>query len=102
MTASEEHYGPVADRIKRGIALLDEQEPYWREHVVPEKLRMSHIHACVLGHVYGNYSIGLEVLGLPEWEQSAYHGFTIPDDINPMLESNEWRALEDAWLEELT
>lgn len=54
--------GKYAKRIERGIALLDADVPDWRNRVDCETLDLSDCAECVLGHVYGDYALGLGAL----------------------------------------
>lgn len=83
--------------IARGVALLDERRPKWRDTVNPELLDLSRVHRCVVGQSLGVTSVvrvnhddvswydALEQLGAPgiqsrwgtaetiEWVEN--HGF---------------------------
>src|SRR6266700_3484961 len=52
------------EQVERGIALLDEKKPTWREKFVPAALEMSWYTTCILGQVYGEYMDGLWYLGI--------------------------------------
>jgi|SRR5215813_3665998 len=53
----------IKDRVLRGIELLNDiYGPDWVDHVDPRRLVMSDESHCVLGQVYGDYSLGLEKL----------------------------------------
>lgn len=54
----------IDERVARGIALLDAQEPGWREKVNVNRLDMRTCHNCIFGQVYGDISIGLRKTGL--------------------------------------
>lgn len=51
-----------AERVRAGVALLDEQSPRWWKHVDVACLDMDHCLRCVLGQVFGNYLRGADML----------------------------------------
>jgi hypothetical protein len=73
--------------IKRGIALLDEQEPGWRDKVNSEKLAMGsgllndRGCGCLLAQIYGSFDLGCELLEV--WDEPGYFGFDLghPDEV---------------------
>lgn len=77
--------------VGRGVALLDEHNPDWREHVDSHSLNMSSSCGCVLGQVYGSYDAGLAALGMSEFgsEPSRFGFFT--------WGRQRWWHLEAAW-----
>lgn len=64
----------IQERVARGVALLDATEPGWVHRINTEKLDVSHGEACVLGQLYGNYTLGRHALGL-DHNQAGEHGF---------------------------
>lgn len=54
----------VAERVARGVALLDQVMPGWFTKIDLPRLRMAAIEHCILGQVYGHYHDGVRVLGL--------------------------------------
>ena len=45
-------------RVRRGIDLLDEHGPSdWRERIDVESLEMANVFSCVIGQVFGAYSV---------------------------------------------
>lgn len=53
----------MEQRVAKGVALLDEKMPKWRDFVDLELLDMSEAAYCVLGQACG-YTYGCEVLGI--------------------------------------
>jgi hypothetical protein len=86
--------------VARGIALLDEKVPGWRELIDLDRLDMEMAErrengcCCILAQLYGGYIAGLEAIGLDDEEDSPY-GF---DDIDDA----DYPALTDAWRRALT
>lgn len=76
-------------RVRRGMRLLDERAPGWRERVRPEQLRIETVHHCVLGQVYGNYRVGANTLGLSD-ARAYSHGFSATT-------TKACRELSDVW-----
>lgn len=55
----------VLARVKRGMALLEEKYgPEWASKVDLDILDLGSSSSCVLGQVYGDWSEGVEALGL--------------------------------------
>lgn len=73
----------LQDRVRRGIALLDQAGPEgWRGMITLEFLSTANLRRCVLGQVYGEYSDGAYELGLDGYSRfeqaiAARHGFDI-------------------------
>lgn len=55
---------PLAERIARGVDLLDEKHPGWDHNIDLDRLNIVDQRSCVLGQVFGYYGDGLETLGL--------------------------------------
>lgn len=55
---------PADVRARRGAIVLDEQVPGWTNRVDLDRLRMSSVHNCVLGQVFGGYLTGVTALGV--------------------------------------
>lgn len=66
----------VAERVTRGVALLDEKVPGWVDKVNVERLDVSNGVTCVLGQLYGAYNSGRAKLDLDE-AQAAELGFQV-------------------------
>jgi hypothetical protein len=92
----------IAERVKRGAALLDEKRPGWAEQIGTQYLAMWSSCGCVLGRLDGEYEIGLRKLW-PEETKDALrtlageHGFTC--SIDPL--GPEWTNLRSAWEAEI-
>lgn len=94
----------LALNVKRGVYALDEQFPGWREKVVVDELDLSNGESCILGQLYGGYSVGQRQLGLYHEAHASYqHGFDLTGaDIN--FDGNShyaWRALDQLWTEHI-
>lgn len=72
----------MADRVQRGVALLDQRVPDWRERIDVERLDMAVSAHCVLGQLNGGhrtptpYTAGLDALGL-DYQGGEEHGFEL-------------------------
>lgn len=77
-----------------GAELLDQKRPSWyREVGDPDTLDIADPMGCVLGRLYGNYRLGLDVLGvLDAGYCAADYGFNAWGD-----EPDEYRALSRDW-----
>lgn len=66
----------VAERVAKGVALLDERHPEWACQVDVEALDIQSHRLCVVGQVFGGWSQGLiEVYGDIDSEDTEGHGF---------------------------
>lgn len=62
-------------RVARGAALLDGVTPGWWSRIDPVELEIASCTECVLGQVFGNYSLGITALGMEqEPARSAFVG----------------------------
>lgn len=88
----------LAEAVARGAALLDARNPGWYLRLNPKFLLLSDPERCVLGQLYGWYSVGLTTLALTAHDNEAtHHGFCITnDDDEP-----GWRELERLWRREI-
>lgn len=98
----------TAERVLRGIALLDERGPKdWRDSIDLERLDMSSPWDCVLGQLYqddsgsGAYLRALAALGIPE---STYHKGPGPEKYGfEFVDSgDEYVELTEEWLVQLS
>jgi len=86
-------------QIARGMALLDERRPGWREEIDPGSLDLEDDSMCVLGQLYGvdDFIDGLDAVGLSMY-QPIEHGFDIGNDDLPEL----YAVLTAEWRQALT
>lgn len=81
-----------SERIEAGMCLLDSFEPGWEAKIDLTKLNIASHCDCVLGQLYGTYSVGLGRTGLESnpmltgWN----HGFTVGSDGNDVI-TEAWR-----------
>ena len=54
----------MKENVLRGVALLDEKVPNWRDRVKKDRLQMWDCFYCVLGQLFGYYSTGLKALNI--------------------------------------
>lgn len=68
------------ERVSRGVALLDERKPNWRELIDTKKLDMTCQYNCILGQVYRSYMQGLSALFTVNlsFDHACNHGFHLP------------------------
>lgn len=79
-------------RVQKGAALLDEKRPGWEKEIDIGILDIMDGRWCVLGQLYGYYTIGATVMGIGYGNQE--YGFARPTPLAdlPTL-TNAWRAL---------
>lgn len=78
--------------VAEGVKLLDYAQPDWWKHIDLEELDMSGCYSCILGQLYGSYSVGREDLGIPCNEGDLY-GF------DSYGENQDFATLEHMWRE---
>ncbi len=88
----------LALAVKKGVYLLDEQFPEWKQNINQDTLELSSGYSCVLGQLYGSYDRGLCIVGVEDaWE----YGFNYPLNRDDENSAAIWRALNELWLEHL-
>lgn len=89
----------VERRVQKGMELLDEQKPDWRESIHIESLNIGTIHTCVLGQVFGNYFRGKDVLNLNDYEGGDARdlGFIAVYSDDHTIVMNDVNALNVEW-----
>jgi hypothetical protein len=80
------------NRVARGAALLDPEEPGWFNRIDTDQLWMSRCDTCILGQLYGDYTVGLRALGLTH-RQAIDRGFMMGEGVNYLQLTNEWRRV---------
>lgn len=98
----------IEARVARGVAVLNQQNPGWRDHIAPGDLDMGACERCVLGQAYGSYDDGLVSLDLYDDIDDRVHGFDvmtwqmpIPRAEKDRLSRAEYELLRNAWLREI-
>jgi hypothetical protein len=86
-------------RVRNGIALLDQCYPGWRDSVILESLQMASCTRCVLGQLYGDYFKGAWHIARGNGsnnirEMAIHHGFSIPY----ISGDPRWELLRDEWV----
>lgn len=87
----------IADIVKRGADLLDEQRPGWDREIDIGQLDIALGSACILGQLYGQYSVGVHELKVT----GAYYGFAATWDVDASKCITAF-DLTAAWQEELS
>jgi hypothetical protein len=57
---------PIGERVAAGAGLLDRHEPRWWRQVDPARLDLADPALDVLGQLYGQFEVGLVILGEPD------------------------------------
>lgn len=55
-------------KVNAGIALLDREQPGWREKIDLDTLDLASCSVCVLGQVFGDYDDGIDALGVSGYD----------------------------------
>lgn len=82
------------DAVARGVALLDEKVPGWRERIDLSELNVAGFYSCPLGQVGGDYEVGAKLVGLVVGPATVEHGFYLGEDVPGTFEE-----LNAAWRE---
>ena len=92
------------EQVARGIALLDQKVPGWRDWIDLDRLDMRSVLyepgegcGCILAQLYGDYDDGLYALELDDTPVEPY-GFDTSGDRN----KPGYAALTNAWKRALT
>lgn len=64
-----------AERVARGVDLLDRVMPGWAGEIRPEALDMVDCCHCVLGQLFGDFQYGEDQLFGYQYGATAEHGF---------------------------
>lgn len=85
---------PEADeRVRAGMALLDERVPGWRDRVNRRRLDLSSMRKCPLGQIYGSFATALDVLHIAG--MSNRYGFLHDSQVSSGRLTSAWkRALK--------
>lgn len=91
------------DAVARGVALLDEKVPGWRDRLSPNYLNMGDCEDCILGQMYGWYEDGLAMVGLsddPDPWLAGRFGLCLPSRSETTQETtSRYEVLTRAWRE---
>lgn len=88
----------VAERVDKGIRLLDENAPGWRKSINLDALHLGSLENCVLAQVYGTFGNGLTTLDIHgdpardcgfDWYPRSHDEHTSDDTVISL--ENEWR-----------
>lgn len=92
----------VAERVARGAALLDHEDPGWWQRIDVSGLDLASCQACVLGQLFGEFNDGVEAVFPRRLDKvdkrigfAASRGFDVIDDVA----SDSFDALTAAWLD---
>jgi hypothetical protein len=80
----------IGERVAAGAGLLDRHEPRWWRQVDPARLDLADPAVDVLGQLYGQFEVGLAILGEPD---PVAHGF----DLDSSDADADYQALTAAW-----
>jgi hypothetical protein len=81
---------PIPERVAAGAGLLDRHQPRWCWQVDPDRLDLADPAVDVLGQLYGQFEVGLAVLGEPD---PVACGF----DLDASDADADYPALTGAW-----
>jgi len=81
----------VSEEVARGVALLDEKRPGWEHEIDLDKLDIKDPKCCVLGQVYGGFTVGYAEVGFTP-DDDGTDAFAADDARCPSLTA-EWRSV---------
>lgn len=82
--------------VHRGVELLDEKSPRWRNQITLSHLNMADSGVCILGQLYNWYDTGLAALEIPESDAYEY-GFDSP----PPGQWGHYAILTELWADQV-
>lgn len=95
----------IAERVAKGAIIMDTYHGGigWAERIDTETLNMALWNLCVVGQYFGNYSQGMDKLGISLRDEAWEFGFNIaPDDeCYYDLNHSDYALLEIAWIDEI-
>ncbi|SRR5258708_1979855 len=81
----------IKNRVKAGAAFLSVIRPGWVKDIDLKKLDLSNANTCMIGELYGEYSPGIEKIGLDEYGD-------VPEQMGFYAQSTrEYKVLTKAW-----
>lgn len=94
--------------VDKGVELLDQQQPGWRDRIDVSSLDMHQGGSCVLGQLFGDYFDGRSKLGLNA-DDAIDHGFMAlivqGEDLSwedrSELHEAQWATLDHLWTEKV-
>lgn len=94
-----------AERVARGIGVLDRLQPEWRTLIDANRLNIGDSEDCIIGQLFGSWANGCDVLAeefsiLLDRPYAVAHGFDVTSD-EFLDEVDHYALLTDAWLEAL-
>lgn len=81
-------------RVKKGAALLDKEQPGWASKVNPDGLDMRSGSYCILGQAFGEYEDGTDHLDV----EGRDYGFDLVYEVDDV---SDWRILDALWIKEV-
>jgi hypothetical protein len=100
-------FEPIAVRVRRGAALLDQVRPGWWRKIATDRLAMDSCDACILGQLYGGYLRGFWDLTRPlpadRLISATEHGFTLTlaEQRKRFAPDALWEELAQCWRAEI-
>lgn len=93
----------IADRVAKGISMLNAQDPNWRDWVDFETLELSSLGECILGQVFGSWGRGTEALNITGHRSAqTENGFDLSEDEYYSEEVNDlWAELQSEWIKQI-
>lgn len=84
----------VAERVRKGVALLDKAEPGWVDRIDLYMLDLADFNRCIMGQLHGNFTEGLRTYGLFAVDADAHrHGF----DTGSAVSGKAYAELTSEW-----
>jgi hypothetical protein len=92
-------------KVQKGAKFLDKKYPNWYKKIKLDRLDMEWAENCVLGQLYGEYSVGLATLNLHKksWEKTYIHGKQLGFTIETLTgqSSTNFQYLTGLWTQEI-
>lgn len=94
-------------RVLKGIHLLDNNKPSWRDSIEIETLDLSSVFSCVLGQVFRNYEEGVRSFGISSdmignyLEVQSSYGFDLTHEELNGDRDEHYESLTQEWVKQI-
>lgn len=90
------------ERVSRGIALLNEKRPQWKESINMEKLDLQSCYRCIIGQLFGCYTeSALRSLGT-NIDSCWHYGFSLKrSELYGMYVGKSFAELTNEWIKQI-
>lgn len=92
----------AATAVANGVAFLDARVPGWHNRIDLKTFDITDGRRCVLGQVYGDFTLASIHLGMWHGPTAMNHGFDVPNRMDVHEKFEVQRQLREEWTRVLT